>query len=333
MKKSLQALVAVVALVVAASQAPAAVVYEDTFTNNTSANYTVVQSGADSSAVFAFDYTGRQTADNGTSYPPVDIPPAPGATDKKALKLEVNPTAGVAQALNVYYNTSLSAAQHLQVSFDMFFRVNGTNTGVYDGGSGSSQRVLLGFNHDGTKKINIRQSAVAELPIDTDGYFFGIMGDGGFSGTSTTARDYEFREGSAAEDSPTLNCKWFETDATDARLDNDDPRMTAFFASPTADPPGTFPYYALRGGAPGDNWISVKAVLKQPGPTFILYINGTEVFQYTDPDGTWNSGGKFMIGLEDATASAAGADNGYALIDNLKIEQSGTDVTDWALYQ
>ncbi len=331
--KGVRILLVILCLTAGIRLVPGAVLFQDNFSTDQSAQYGVIHSGADSTANFSFDYTGLQTADNGTGYPPVDIPPAPGAADKKALRLECDATAGVQQVIDIYPNTALPAVQDLAIEFDLFQRVNGVADASFIGGSGSSQRIIVGLNHSGTKTVNLRQTATPELPTDTDGYYFGIMGDGGFAPASTTARDYEFREGtSPGPASPTAACKWFGVDATDTRLDNTDPGFLALFPSPTAVPPGTFPYFALGGGAPGDNWVHVKAILIASGPTCVLYLNGTEVFRYTAATQANNNGGKALIALEDPTSSFAGAGNGYTLIDNLTLATIAADVPDWTLF-
>ena len=89
-------------------------VFADNFDGNSSANWTVNKSSADSRVSFAYDYA------------PYGIPSAPNSTNNttKGVKFEANMTAGVAAALNTS-PIGQSFGGDYRLHFDMWINANG----------------------------------------------------------------------------------------------------------------------------------------------------------------------------------------------------------------
>jgi hypothetical protein len=137
--------------------------------------------GANSEAVFGFDYTNY------------GIPLAPGAASKTAMRLRANigPTAAV-QGVTVS-PTAVSLTGDYRIEATVWMNTFGPFTGTASNGSGTTQFFGLGGGYSGG--TNYRAGATVG---DGSGTWFAVSNEGGFSNTSTTIRDYSAFIGSGA---------------------------------------------------------------------------------------------------------------------------------------
>ncbi|QNN20848.1 hypothetical protein HED60_00710 [Planctomycetales bacterium ZRK34] len=144
--------------------APGALI-EDDFEADTSSNYTIVDDSnaasgdgtADSTSTFAFDYIAA------------GIPLAPNSTagDTGGLLFTVNDSAGEADHIAAFNNTSITATNY-RLQVDMYMRVE-------IGQSGSTEMAHVGVAGSSSDYISIF------TPVVTNGHFISITGEGGSS--------------------------------------------------------------------------------------------------------------------------------------------------------
>ena len=147
---------------------PQVTLFADNFDGNTSSNWIVNKSSSDNAVTFNFDYSS------------LGIPSAPHATNgtTRGVQLQANLTLGVVAALSIS-PTNQSFSGDYRLHFDGWINVNGP----LPGGPGSTEFLTAGLGTSGTHP-EWTGSGTA------DGFYFSADGDGGVSGTSTTAGDY-----------------------------------------------------------------------------------------------------------------------------------------------
>jgi hypothetical protein len=253
--------------------------FSDNLNTPSSANWHLFVTGTDYTATFPDDNNAQR------------IPPAPhGSGNTVGLYLAVNKSAGAATAINLYPK-SQSFSGDYALRFDMFVSVVVPSTV-------STEYVLLGLNHSGTKTNWFRNSP-GGVPAGWtfDGVFYSMEVDGAGLG------DYvNYSSPTTAGNNPTA--------LTAGRVAT---TLTNEFKVP--------PNAAL--GVPGNNtsvvnstfqWADVE--LSQIGKIITWKINNTPIFSYSNA--TAYASGNIMIGYDDAFDSVS-LNSSYELIDNLRV--------------
>ena len=225
-----------------ANTPPATVLFSDNFNVDSSANWTLLASGPDYTATFAFDYSGQ------------GIPPAPHSNgDTLGLFLTANKTAGFATALNLY-PTGQSFNNNFALRFDMFL-------GVVVPNSVATEYVLFGIDQSGAKTNWFRNSPGGITNSSFDGIFYCLEADGAGLG------DY------SAFSSPTTN-NGPTTLATRAAT-----TLNSIFKSPPNSVLGV-PSNDTTLASPTPVWADVE--VSQIGNIVTLTINNTTIFSYSN---------------------------------------------------
>jgi hypothetical protein len=285
----------------------AAVLYSDDFNADTSANYTVLKvadsTTLDSAATFAYDYS----ADG--------IASAPSGSGTVGLKLEANNGDATEEraAINVY-PTGQSFPNNIILKFDMWLNFP-------TGATGATEFGLWGINCSGTK-ANADPGILGAT--DTDGYFWGITGDGD---SATDSRSYEGVAASAA-----TNLAPPEVGFIDDADDNGDTLYQDLFPSPPAE----------IAGAAGKQWVRVEMKFKDGN--YKIYLNDTLVYDRTDS--TYTSGNIFLGYQDTYTSISETTSESFGIFDNLVVEEGPVPPTatptplgfsdvdkDWMLYK
>lgn len=143
-----------------ANTAPETVLFADNFNTDTSADWDVLATGADHSALFNYDYSIH------------NIPPAPhGTGDSSGVYLAVNKSAGSATAVNLYPRGE-SFSGNFALRFDMFLN-------VLIPSAVSTEYALFGINHSGNSTNWFNNSPGGPPAGSTfDGIFYGVESDG-----------------------------------------------------------------------------------------------------------------------------------------------------------
>ena len=294
-----------------ADDPPETVIWSDSFSTDSSANWTVLFATTND---VAQDYCINATPDGislpliGTwpyDYSALAIPSAPHTTDgsTKGLYLTVNKTdtTPAAAALNLYPKLQ-SFSGNYALRFDMFLIRNTT--------SGQTEYALFGINHSGTKTNWFRNSAAGFSGVDPvgwdfDGIFYNIESDGAALG------DYaSYTSPTTANRNPTPipagpapgGGRWAST-------------LEYAFKSPPWVPT------AGNGGAPANNygtatpiWADVE--LRQVNGIISWFINHELIWAYTNASGY--TSGNIMLGYTDAYDSIGSA-GGAVIYANARV--------------
>ncbi len=166
-------LVGGIALALAIAPVAKAAVYDVT----NSAVWTTT-AGVNSAATFNYDYSG------------LGIPQAPGITGTKAVRLDANTATGSTQLGVTISPTGLSTTGDYHIEAVVWMNAVGPWPG---GGTGSTQFFGIGSGY--SSGVNYRSGATTG---GGSGTWFAAAGEGGFSGTSATIRDFSAFTGSGA---------------------------------------------------------------------------------------------------------------------------------------
>jgi len=265
------------------------VLFADDFTTDTSANWTLRFTDANSPAIE--DYT----AVFGFDYSQSGIPPAPHSSgDTLGLLLTVNKNDSTASAagLNAYPNGK-SFSGNFALRFDMYLMQNGS--------AGTTEYAMFGINHSGNATNWFRNSGTG-VPAglaNYDGVWAYVEADGAALG------DYVLNTSPATG---TLN----------------DPTVLATRAASSLT--GIFhqpPWTSGSGaGAPGNafntttpSWSQVE--LSQINKIVTVKINNAVIM--TTSNTTAYASGNVMLGYDDAYDSIGSGGGGYAVFDNLRV--------------
>lgn len=267
------------------------ILFADTFDTDTSANWTVLFGAnnnieyQDKTAAFGYDFVNTDW-----------LPAAPGGSTT-GLKLTVNkddPTDYGAAGVNVYPKGQTFTGDYA-VRFHMYLNVNAS--------AGTTEHVLMGINHTGTRTNWVRQSTgnVVNEPKNLDGLWFGIVADGYLGHVLYT--------GTNADSGATVLAN---IDAVD---------FANVFKSPPFNPGDTG-----IGGAPANaaatqdkNWVDVE--IKTVSDRITLSINRIVLFDLPNP--TSSKTGTMMLGYNDQFDSI-GTD-GAVYFDNLRVVRLKTE--------
>lgn len=251
------------------------VVFQDDFDAGTSGlDWDLYTTSADYTADFAFDYSVH------------GIPPAPNS--------EGGTTIGVKFTVN---NNDLNEGTEALSAFPIGWSFSGDHALKFDawinynggagGGTGSTEFMTAGVNHDGMQ-VNWPENP------GSDGYLFAVDGEG------DSSRDYR------AYDGPTEFL--VESGIYAAGSQNHTASLyQALFPSPE---------YETQ-GVPGKHWVEVE--VRQVNETIEWRLNGTLIAIVT---GLSETSGNVMIGYMDVFASVAdpAADN-FIVYDNVRVEE------------
>lgn len=270
------------------------VLFSDALTNDTSASWTLAFCDTNSGIL---DYT----ATFGYDYSPLQIPAAPhggGSTLGLFLAVNKNDAIPVAAAVNLYPN-SQSFSGNYALRFDMFI-----NQGA--AGASSSECVLFGINHSGTKTNWFRNSP-GGVPAGWtfDGIFYSILADGtGFGAGNVVAGDY------VAYSSPTTGVN----EPTQLTPGATATSQAALFKSPpyatTGIPANKTGVVTLQ-----NTWADVE--LSQIGNNVTLRVNNSTIQTYSNA--TAYANGNIMVGYVDPFDGINAGQDSFVVIQNLRV--------------
>lgn len=313
---------AIAAVALAGAASAQTVVLEEDFSDATAAaaNFEAVPTG-DWSVDFSFDYSSTVISTGTSGGSPVNgtnIPPAPnndGGAPTTALRLGVNLTGGLREAINVF--TSQTFSGDYQVEVDVYY--------FHDGNSGSTEDPMLGINHSGDFPIKLFTSSLPHQD-QTDGYWFKAHGDVDVSGP-----DYFFIKGAdgAAAQTGVNGLTW--GDGLDPELAGRDWNLASDGTTTTTLFEDNFNGFRWGADEPGGamRWAWTTLRIDNFGGIIDLYANDAFIASYIDPEAEFTSG-RVMLGLED---SFGGSNAGnFGLFTNLKVTSFATNVQDWTMY-
>ncbi|MFN0068805.1 MAG: hypothetical protein ACKVYV_14355 [Limisphaerales bacterium] len=292
-----------------AASAPAQVLFEDSFDTDTSAQWSVFDGALnftpDFTARWAFDYSAQRYVANGVTNV---IPPAPGGTGTRGVKLTVNKDDVPAAAAVSLFPKNQSFTGAYSVKFDMWLNYNG---GAY-GGSGSTEHAAFGLNHAGDKVV------WADANFLADGVFFSVAGEAGAGATVGDYNAYAADGTIPAEKRSGADGGFLDRDGDGATEEEVNPNQPATYPLKQIFPAPAFE----SSGAPGKHWVQVELRQVELGGTnrVIWLMNG---FVIADNDlGVLyqQQSGTVMLGLMDLFQSIANPkEDNYVIYDNLRV--------------
>lgn len=296
-------------LLATASSAPAQVLFEDSFDTDTSAQWSVFDGAAnftpDFTVQWAFDYGAQQYVANGVTN---TIPPAPGGTGTRGVKLTVNKDDVPATAAVSLLPKSQVFSGAYSVKFDMWLNYNGP---AY-GGSGSTEHGSFGINHAGDKVI------WADANFLADGVFFSVAGEAGAGATVGDYNAYGADGTIPAEKRSGADGGFLDRDGDGSPEEEVNPTQPATFPLKQVFPSPAFE----SAGAPGKHWVQVELRQVELGGTNrVIWLMDGYVIADNDLGVLYQQqSGTVMLGLMDLFQSIADprADN-YVIYDNLRV--------------
>ena len=282
--------------IVDADLPPETVLWSDSFSTDTSANWVNYFAANNGVVDFRINQLSSGSGIWPYDYSALGIPPAPHTTDGSTLGLymTVNKDDGTASAAALnFYPVGQNFTGNFALRFDMFLTKNNS--------SGQTEYAIYGVNHSGTKTNWFRNSS-GGVPAGWtfDGVFYGLEADGAGLG------DY------AAYSSPTVANNPTALPAGPAvGGGRNASTLTGVFKAP--------PWTA--GGVPANNygsttntWADVE--VSQVNGVITWKINQTEIFSYTNT--TAYTSGNIMLGYCDAYDST-GVEGGSIIYDNVRV--------------
>jgi len=271
------------------------IVFTDSFTADTSANWKLFWGSADGIPDYTVDwaYNHRFTpyTFNGAT---TVIPAAPnsGDRDTHAMRLTVNnnDANGLAAGVNIY-PISQSFIGNFAFKFDLWINYPGAIGGINS--TGSTEHAIFGIDHLGTQ-VNW----AAPSGSSSDGIWFGVDGEGG------TSRDYRAYVGNAFGP-PTELIGPAASGLTESN--NSAPFYQSLFPATRFE----------TAGAPGKAWVEVE--LRQTNNIVTWLMDGTVMAQRVNSSAFTQ--GNIMLGFMDTFASIANpAEDAFVLFDNVRVE-------------
>lgn len=280
--------------IVDASNPSETVLFSDSLSSDTSANWTLFFAATNSdtpdyTATFAYDYSG------------LFIPPAPHGNGSTAgLFLTANKNDGIpsAAAVNLYPNGQ-SFSGNFALRFDMFINVGAAT-------ASSSECVLFGLNHSGTK-TNWFRNHPSGVPAgwEFDGIFYSILADGtGFGAGNVVAGDY------VGYSSPTTGVN----QPTQLNSGVTAATKTGVFKSPPYSVAG-MPVNKTGNANFQNTWADVE--LSQVGNRIALRINNSPILTYVNTNAY--TSGNIMIGYVDPFDGINTGQDSFVIIQNLRV--------------
>lgn len=306
--------------------ANAALLFTEDFDVDSTANWTVNSSAALSNpnqqALFFFDYS---TA---------GIPPAPGSTTTRGLKMYANHSAGAASGLSVSPNGQSFSGDYV-LKFHAWLNYNGAASpgnglGIggdvtLGGGNGSTQVGSWGLLTAG----NTPQWSTGAAGGTIDSIFFAATGDGG------AAQDYRVHPKTAVMAVPSTGyyAAGNVTTPIDVRTDNHDYYNGMGGKNAPAAQLGSFPqqHGTTRDGALGMAWRQVQVI--KVG-NFVQWTVDDRLFATVDISTLGAFGGtNFFLGHADINGTPSTDPNDVALlftlIDNVVVYEAIPEPGAW----
>lgn len=311
----------------------AAPLFEDNLDTDSSANWTVKAgyyegtAADDYSVDWAIDYSQLTTkiyTAIGSDPEVVNIPPAPHSNGtSKGVRISVNKKDDqeARMAVNLYPKGKSFSGDYA-LKFDMFLN----HAGYADNGVATTEYALFGINHGGEfvnwfalsgtgLRDDFKTTAVGR--DNSDGLFFGLVGDGG------AARDFVTLQGGGAGQPPVPTI----ADRSGGLPDRDNNGEIDYRDT---DPylQNIFPAYRFEfPGMPSKRWVSVE--ISQIGDVVTWKMDGHIISQRAN-DTAFKSG-TIMIGYTDPFPSIDDPrDETYVLFDNVRVVPVRTVVVDTA---
>ena len=269
-------------------------ILSESFDTDTSANWNILTSSADTSVAFGFDYS------------TVGVPASPnGGGSTLGLRLAANIDApGTVEAITLTPK-GYSFSGTYQMTFDMWINANGPFPA---GGTGSTEFLTAGIGHD---------NATVNLGTTGSGGWFAVSGEGGSS------RDYRAYKNAGEQFAESGQFFAGTSSASGGAHNNSDPYYAAFGG---IDVGATLPAQAALHpnqtgvtavGSPGFAWHAFKVTVS--GTTARWEIDGLPIAQLDATIGnTFPLSGNISLGYMDIFTSVS--DNpatSFGLIDNL----------------
>lgn len=293
-------------IALAGSPAGGQVIYSDDFDADTSADWVVISSG-DSAVTFAFDYSS------------LGIPPAPGSTTTRALRLaaHVQPTFAV-HAVTVASNFRIAPAPSLQYRLEFYAWQNHTNLIPTPNGSGTTHYLTGGVGHDGAAN-NFAGNATASGPTPNTGAgaWFAGCGDGG------ATRDFVAFEKDVEQLATLIPNPYLQGTQSGSvfPLNNAFPQRVigAINGGAVAAAQGLSPSAVTPTGSLGFAWR--RWVVEVSGDSATWSIDGLPIARVTDDAaGPVSLAGAISLGYMDIFNSPTGLPSlHFGLIDNLTV--------------
>ncbi len=278
---------------------PQTVVLSDNLDSDSSANWAVSQSSADTRVTFNYDYA----ADG--------IPSAPhsiGGTTR-GVKFEANMANGIVAAVSMSPIGRSFGGDH-RLHFDMWINANGP---FPLGGTGSSQYITAGL---GTTGGHVQWTGTGTV----DGYWFAVDGEGQAPDTSTTS-DYGAY---ASKTVQTAGSGVYAAGTDSNSRGNLNAYYTTAFPGPQTAPAlqqSTYPLQqtgALEAGAVGFAWRDV--IIAKRGNIVEWSIDGVKLAAFTSASVTASN---VFVGYWDPYSSVSdNAALSFGLVDNVRVEVS-----------
>jgi hypothetical protein len=271
-------------------------VFSDNFDINSSANWTLNQSSADTRLTFPFDYSVS------------GIPSAPNSTGGTTIgvKFEANLSLGVTAALNIS-PVGQSFAGNYRLHFDMWINANGP---FPLGGTGSTEHFTAGLGTAGNRVQWNSGSA--------DGAWFATDGEGQATDTSATLPDWRAYLGTTLQ---TTNSGVY-SGGTEANVrGNGHPYYANVFPGGQTAPATQQSGFAQQTGAldvgtVGFAWRDV--VINKSGSTVEWFIDGLKIAAISNVTFTASN---IFIGYWDSFAWVSDNTNlSFGLVDNVRVE-------------
>ncbi len=273
---------------------PQAVVFADNFDADTTANWNVNRSSADTAVAFNYDYS------------TLGIPSAPNSINgtTRGVQLKANLTQTVVAALSIS-PIGQSFAGDYRLHFDAWINVNGPFPG---GGASSTEFMSAGIGTAGNR-VEWNGSGTT-----ADGYYFTMDSDGGVSAASTTSGDYAGYIGTSWQNAASGIY-------AASSLDNGNPYYQTVFPVGQTAPALQKANYAqqtgnLATGTFGLAWRDV--IISRRGSTVNWAVDG--VLFASISNATFTASNVF-VGFWDPFASLTDNTNlSFGLVDNLRVE-------------
>ncbi len=280
--------------IVEGAQTPCGSAFSDDFNVDSSANWTVNVTSADTSVVFAFDYS------------TVQVPPSPnGGGSTSALRMEVNSDAtGSFEAITASPN-GLSLGGDYVMRFDMWLNAPGPFPG---GGGGSTEFITAGVGYDGT---TVNEDTATPGGVSGSGGWFAASGDGG------SGSDYRIFKNATFQ---TVASGQYLAGSTNAPAALYSDNFGGFEVSLAVPGQGATQTGVIQTGAMGMAWHEVEIV--RQGNTVTWIVDGIPLAILDSTNGeAFPLAGNVSLGMMDIFSSITNPPGlGFALFDNLVVE-------------
>ena len=270
-------------LLASSASAQGTVLISDDFEVNSSADYTIVNSGAnDGTQDFGFDYIAAG----------LPLAPRSSAGDTTGLRLTANDTMGISDHWTLFHNTAINS-QHYTLTVDVFMN-------YMQGAVPTTEFAHIGVGGDGATFNSVF------TPISGSGAFLAFTGDGGSNS------DYRwFRDGANTPAGGTGSTTL--PNSHSSYLGNGSNASGPFFQALFPSPPASI------AGSPANIWTTVEIDVDNVAGIISFSFDGTLTFQ-GNFGGTFND--HVSIGLADIFTSIAGTANVFMVCDNLEVKES-----------